>query len=96
MEQMLRTAYENAAKANNCTVHYVGKAFTYAYENINQTTYSIYAEDNRHQSALGAYLSAACHFKSIFKRSVSDCQEYCGLNEDGCKAMLGVADTVIN
>ena len=96
MEQQLTTAYEKAAKAAGCKVHYVGKAFTYAYEHVDQTKYSIFADDNRHQSALGAYLSAACHVRSFFHHNVSETTEYCDLNENGCKALLGVADTVIN
>ena len=96
MEQRLTAAYEKAAKEANCRIHYIGKAFTYAYEHVDQTKYSIFADDNRHQSALGAYLSAACHIRSFFHLTVSGTTEYCDLNENGCKAMLGVADTVIN
>ena len=92
MEAKLRTAYKNAGDESGCKVNYVGKAFTYAYENTN---INIYADDNRHQNGLGAYLSAAVHARSIFKVNVSNCSDYCGLNENECKALLGVADTII-
>lgn len=92
MEARLRTAYEKCAKAANCSVNYIGKAFTYAYvnEGIN-----IYADDNRHQSNEGAYFSAACHVRSIFGLQVSKCTNYCGLNQTECKSLLGIADKII-
>ena len=90
MEAKLRTAYKNAGEEADCPVHYVGKAFTYAYETLN---INIYADDNRHQNGLGAYLSAASHIRSMFKVNVSACTEYCGLDQTKCKALLGAADT---
>ena len=92
MEAKLRTAFTNAGNELGCKVNYIGKAFTYAYEN---TSINIYADDNRHQNGYGAYLSAACHVRSIFNIKVKDCLEYCGLSKDECKTLLGVADTVI-
>ena len=92
MEQSLRTAYENAAKACNCGLNYIGKAFTYAYEN--HSDIKIYADDDRHQSSLGAYLSAACHIRSIFKLDVTKCTEYCELDKQSCITLLNVANTV--
>ena len=90
METKLREAYKNAGEESDCPVNYVGKAFTYAYETL---SINIYANDNRHQNGLGAYLSAACHVRSIFKVRVSACTEYCSLDETICKTLLGVADT---
>lgn len=92
MEEKLRSAYTDAGKEAGCLVNYIGKAFTYAYEN---EKINLYASDNRHQNALGAYLSAACHIRSIFKIKVSGCTEYCGLNENECKTLLGIADKTI-
>ena len=89
MELDLRTAYQNAGKETGCQVNYIGKAFTYVYENLD---INIYYEDNRHQNNLGAYLSAAVHVKSLFGFNVSNCDEYAGLNEEECKALLSVAD----
>ena len=94
MEAKLRTAYQNAGEESGCSVNYIGKAFTYAYENY--SSINIYADDNRHQNGYGAYLSAACHFRSIFKMKMSNCTEYCSLsNSTSCKTLLGVVDTVI-
>ena len=93
MEAKLRTAYTNVGEEAGCKVNYIGKAFTYAYET---SKINIYADDNRHQNGLGAYLSAACHVRSFFNIRVSKCSEYCGLPETECKALLSVADTQIN
>ena len=92
MEAKLRTAFENAGSETDCPVNYIGKAFTYAYE---QEHINIYADDNRHQNGLGAYLSAASHVRSLFKVRVSNCTEYCGLSKNECKALLSITDTVI-
>ena len=92
MELALRTAYENAAREASCSVNYIGKAYTYAFESLN---FNIFSEDNRHQSNLGAYYSAACHVRSIFNVKVANCTDYCGLDETGCKTLLGAADYII-
>ena len=92
MELALRTAYENAAKETGCSVNYIGKAYTYAFESLK---FNIFSEDNRHQSNLGAYYSAACHVRSIFNVKVANCTDYCGLDENGCKTLLGAADYII-
>lgn len=89
MEADLRTAYTEAGAATDSKVHYVGKAFTYVYENLKDI--NIYHTDNRHQNLLGSYLSAAVHFKGIFGIDVTKCTEYCGLNENDCKSLLDVA-----
>ena len=92
MEAKIRTAYANAGNETGCKVNYIGKAFTYAYETKG---INIYADDNRHQNGLGAYLSAACHIRSFYNVKVSKCTEYCGLSTEECKALLSVADTII-
>lgn len=92
MEAALREAYDNAARETGCSVNYIGKAFTYAYETLH---INIYADDNRHQSNLGAYYSAACHVRSIFGLKVANCTDYCGLDTNGCKTLLGAADYII-
>ena len=69
---------------------------------------NIYAKDNRHQNEFGAYLSALCHVRSIYKINVSKCTEFCGLNEikgqteeqklevvNKCKALLSAVDKII-
>lgn len=92
MELALRSAYDKAGSEADCPVDYVGKAFTYAYENY--PNIQLYAEDNRHQSNLGAYLSAAVHVRSLFNLNVSNVDDFCGLNPNECKAYLSVADTI--
>ena len=92
MEAKLRTAYQNAGEESGCQVNYVGKAFTYTYENY--SSINIYADDNRHQNGNGAYLSAAVHFRSIFRMKVSNCTNYCSLDQTCCKTLLSVADTI--
>ena len=57
---------------------------------------SIYADDNRHQNGLGAYLSAASHVRSIFRVPVSGCTYYFDeAQKNECKSLLGIADKVI-
>ena len=91
MEIKLRDAYKKAGEETDCKVHYVGKAFTYVYENIPDI--NIYYSDNRHQGEYGAYLSAAVHVKGIFDIDVTQSTEYCGLDVEKCKTLLGVANT---
>ena len=92
MELALREATEKAAREHECRVHYVGKAFTYAFESAK---IDIYAEDNRHQSNLGAYLSAAVHVRSLFGYNVRNCTEYCSLPAEEAKAVLEIANAII-
>ncbi len=92
MEEKLRDAYTNAGQAAGCSVNYIGKAFTYAYDHEHL---NIFNADNRHQNEYGAYLSAACHVRSLFNVKVANCTEFCGLSQNECKALLSVTDTVI-
>ena len=93
MEAKIRSAYENAGEEAGCTVNYIGKAFTYAYETEKIDIYN--KDDRRHQNGLGAYLSAACHVRSFFKTKMTHCTDYCGLSTNECKTLLSVADKVI-
>lgn len=65
MERKLRDAYTKAGNELGLNVSYIGKAFTYIYNNypsIKDTKISgLYASDNRHQGYSGAYLSACVH-----------------------------------
>ena len=93
MEAKLRTAYTNAGNEMKCSVNYVGKSFSEAYdvEHID-----IYADDHRHQNGLGAYLSAASHVRSIFRVPVSGCTYYFDeAQKNECKSLLGITDKVI-
>ena len=92
MEEALRKAYNNAATLINASVHYVGQAFSYVYDNIKDI--NVYYSDNRHQSDLGAFLSAAIHVRGIFKLDVTKCTNYCGLDTSKCKRLLEVANDI--
>lgn len=59
MESKLCTAYENAATAIGAKVSYVGKAFTYVYQN--HTNINLYNADDTHPSYEGSFLSACVH-----------------------------------
>ena len=62
--------------------------------NENEKDINIYYEDNRHQNEYGAYLSAACHVRSMFNIDVTKSTEYCGLDEAKCKTLLEVAKNI--
>ena len=71
VEGLLRDAYNNAAKEIGASVDYVGKAFTYVYENYkNLNLYHL--ADNKHPSFLGSYLSALVHLKTITNADLSN------------------------
>ena len=93
MEEGLKKAYEEAALEIEAKVIYVGTAFTYTYENY--SSIKIYADDNRHQSNLGAYLSAAVHVKTLFNYSLNRCTDYCSLDVESCKTLLNIVDNII-
>lgn len=63
MEMKLRSAYENAAAAIGAKVSYVGKAFTYVYENHKDI--DLYQSDDTHPTYVGSYLSACVHAASM-------------------------------
>ena len=93
MEDKIRNAYKNAGEETGCSVNYVGKAFTEAYDVEHM---GIYADDNRHQNGLGAYLSASVHVRSIFRVSVSNTSYYFDqAKQNECKSLLRIADKVI-
>lgn len=63
MELKLRTAYENVAQQIGAKVSYVGKAFTFVYEN--HTNINLYNADNTHPSYEGSFLSACVHVATL-------------------------------
>lgn len=77
MELALRNAYEKAADENDCGIHYVGKAFTKIHKEYSDIPYL--HTDDKHQSSLGAYLSAAIHVKGIFGINVRKCDDYANI-----------------
>ncbi|MBR1891652.1 MAG: leucine-rich repeat protein [Clostridia bacterium] len=92
MTKALKTAYDNCAAANEVKVTYVGNAITTAYEQ----GYPIYDTDNRHQSDLGAYLSACCHVASMLKLNVKNCSFYFTFDQTTAKAMQDIAYQTVN
>lgn len=68
MEKLITSAYEKCAEENDLTVHYVGKSFTYVYENMPEIT--IFGSDDKHQNYAGAYLSACVHLSSLLNVDV--------------------------
>lgn len=64
MEAQLRSAYENVAAETGAEVSYVGKAFSYVYEN--RKDINLYnADDNMHPSYAGSYLAACVHVATV-------------------------------
>jgi|GEM_PF-1649265 len=95
MTAALKTAYDNCAKEYELPVTYVGNAITYVYDNYKDI--AIYADDNRHQSNLGAYLSACCHVASMFNLDVRNCTFCYTFEESVCKTLQQVAyQTIFN
>lgn len=68
MEKLLTDAYDKCAEENELKVNYVGKAFTYVYENCPEI--SLYGSDDKHQTYAGAYLSACVHLSSLLSVDV--------------------------
>ena len=85
MEAALRSAYETSASENGCSVNYIGKVFTYVYETLK---INIYSDDNRHQSELGAFLSAATHARSLFGYDMTTCTQYSGFDQSVCTTLF--------
>ncbi|MCD8372935.1 MAG: leucine-rich repeat protein [Clostridia bacterium] len=68
-EAKIRAAYEKCADALDLKVSYVGKAFTAAYEDYSGTI-NLYADDDKHPSYEGAFLSACVHAATILNIDV--------------------------
>ena len=68
MELKLLKGYNDAAKECGLKVSYVGRAFTYIYEN--QPSIYLWDTDNRHQGYKGAYLSGMTHVGTILGADV--------------------------
>ena len=93
MGDALSEKYDECANDNGISVTHVGNAFSYVYDNYRSI--GLYAEDDRHQSAYGAYLSACCHFVSIFGKDVRKSTYTGTLNEDTCRILREVAYDII-
>ena len=94
-EKRIRAAYEQCASETGVDVVYVGKAFSYAFEH--HKGINLYdANDNKHPSYAGSYLSAATHLSSIFGVDVRNSTFKGSLSEDDAKSLKDVAYGVAN
>lgn len=95
MELKIRNAYEQCATENELKISYVGKAFTYVYENY--TDIKLYGGDSKHQSVAGAYLSASIHLATMLNVDVRAACYIGTLDENTATTLRDVAyDTVFN
>lgn len=86
MESRLRSAYETVAERVGATVSYVGKAFTYAYENYSDII--LYnTEDDNHPSYEGSYLAACVHATTLLGLNVEN-STYNGTLDGDTAALL--------
>lgn len=74
MTAALDAAYGACAAENELPVTHVGNAFAYVYDHYKEI--AIFADDERHQSSVGAYLSACCHVRSMLGLDVRRCTYY--------------------
>ncbi|MDE6868658.1 MAG: leucine-rich repeat protein [Clostridia bacterium] len=86
MESRLRTAYDTVAERIGATVSYVGKAFTYMYENYADINLYNTADEN-HPSYEGSYLAACVHAASLLGLNVEN-SEYNGALDQDTAALL--------
>lgn len=89
MEQTIRSAYEKCASENDLKVSYVGKTFTYVYENYKDI--NLYYSDSKHQSLTGAYLSASVHLVTLFNVDVRASIYKSNLTEETATILKNVA-----
>ena len=95
MESRLRSAYETVAERIGATVSYVGKAFTYMYENYADINL-YYTADENHPSYEGSYLAACVHATSLLGLNVENSAYNGALDEDTAALlrMVGYGITV--
>ena len=69
MEDEIAKRYEDAGRDKNLKIHYVGEAFSIVYDKYKDI--NLYdANDNKHPSYAGSYLSALVHLGSLFNADV--------------------------
>lgn len=89
MEAGLRAAYEKAALRTGANVSYVGKAFTYIYENY--PNINLYQNDETHPVYVGSYLAACVHATTLLGIDPRNATFTGELDEDTAAIMQGVA-----
>lgn len=89
MEALIREGYEKCADEFKLPISYVGKAFTYVYDN--HKNINLYWSDDRHQSYAGAYLSACVHISTLFSVDVRNATFYGELDQETATTLKNVA-----
>ena len=93
MTNQLINAYNNCGKELDIEVNEVGKGFnviTKDYPNCN-----LYISDNKHTSAIGAYLSALIHFGSMINIDFRSTSVRGGLDEATAKIIKDIAYNIV-
>lgn len=94
MENEIAKKYEDASKDKNLKIHYVGEAFSVVYENHKEI--NLYdANDNKHPSYAGSYLSALVHVASLFDCDVRVTKFNGTLDETTANTLKQVAYNVV-
>lgn len=89
-EAQIREAYTKVGEETGINVSYVGKAFTYVYEN-NDLNINLYYSDSKHPSFAGSYLAACVHLGTILHRDPRENTFYGELEEDVASFLASVA-----
>ena len=93
MEDEICAKYEEVGKKYNLPIHYVGEAFSQVYENHKEI--NLYADDNKHPSYEGSYLSALVHIGTMFNCDVTSSAFNGELSEETANTLKAVASNVI-
>lgn len=93
MEDEICAKYEELGKKYNLPIHYVGEAFSQVYENHKEI--NLYADDNKHPSYEGSYLSALVHIGTMFNCDVTSTAFNGELSEVTANTLKAVASNVI-
>ena len=93
MEEEICSKYDSVANKYNLSVHYVGKAFSEVYENHPEI--NLYAEDKKHPSYEGSYLSALVHIGTMFNCDVRSTSFNGELDENVANTLKEVAFNVV-
>ena len=93
MEDEICAKYEEVGKKYNLPIHYVGEAFSQVYENHKEI--NLYADDNKHPSYEGSYLSALVHIGTMFNCDVTSTAFNGELSEETANTLKAVASNVV-
>lgn len=81
------------AKAAHTSVSPIGTAFRIAREE--RPDINLFSDDQKHQSALGAYLKSCVNYLLIFGGKFNSDASSCGLDPDSCAYLRSVAERVV-